>query len=225
MGMINLKKFAEIDTDALAARMGEGTVLSSFSVLLNSTVAMVFKTHTDDPNEHRINIKIHNRLGIQRQCSFTAVASEVVSVMLDRNVLYAFMLENSGRLSFNRLDPDTKEDLLPLEQGTPVQIIPLSRDDFIIRYKDGTVTRYTDRKTEHLDPAVVSLDRNRNYIFLEGDANGFVRLVDRSELIYTDDNVRHNCEALFSDPVDDCFMIKDTLAVRQGGIITVFKVN
>ena len=222
--MVNLKKFTEINTDEIEARMGKGTYLETFSILTNGNIAMVFATPLEKEGETRINIKIHNRLGVQRQCSFTAIDSKVISVLFDRNVLYAFMIDDADKLSFNRLDPDTKEDLLPLVQGKPEQIIYQNKDDFIISYEDENV-HYMDRKEEHLDKAVISLDRNRRYIYSEGDGKGFLELINKSRLIYQGDNVYENDKPIFDEPIDDCFMIKDTIAVRRKGVITVFKVQ
>ena len=223
-GMVNLKKFTSINTDEICERMGKGTVLDTFSILLNGNIAMVFKTPLEKGENTRINIKIHNRLGVQRQCSFTAIDSKVVSVLFDRNILYVFMLDGNNRLTFDRLDPDTKEDLFPLVQGVPEQIIYQNKDDFIISYSDELI-HYQEKKQEHLDKAIVSLDRNRRYIFCEEDGKGFLELLNKNRLIYKADNVYENDRPLFDEPLDDCFMIKDTIAVRTKGTITVYKVQ
>ncbi|MDD6389592.1 MAG: hypothetical protein PUG51_03040 [Firmicutes bacterium] len=172
--MINIKKTCEIDIDRLEEHIGGGSRLVSFQVLNNGNVAMIFKFPERNDDRIRYTVKIHNRLGIQRQCSFTAVESSMVNVMLYAGELYAFMKgKEADDISINRLDPATKENIVPLNRGVIRQSIGISADDFMIAYADGTVTRYVKGIANTVLGAgrstCLSLDFNRKYMVYDGE--------------------------------------------------------
>lgn len=172
--MINIKKTCEIDIDRLEEHIGGGSRLVSFQVLNNGNIAMIFEFPGGSDDRIRYTVKIHNRLGIQRQCSFTAVESSMVNVMLYAGELYAFMKgREEDDISINRLDPATKENIVPLNRGVIRQSIGISADDFMIAYDDGAVVRYVKGKPHTASQAgrntCISLDFNRKYMVYDGE--------------------------------------------------------
>ena len=169
--MIRVKKTCEIDVRRLEANTGEGTHMVNFQVLNNGNIAMIFETPGKKGNELRYTIKIHTRLGIQRQCSFTAIESRLENVILYMNELYAIMSEGE-KLTINRLEPETKENLFPLKEGKIHQVIGLSRNSLMIAYEDGSVAEYTEGNENIVqkagDRASLSLDFNRRYMVAAG---------------------------------------------------------
>lgn len=183
--MIRLKKTSEIDTIRLENNIGEGTRLVSFQIMNNGNIAMIFERKLDKDNETRCIVKIHNRLGIQRQCSFTAVDSRLKKVFLNFNELYAFMSGiDEEDISFNRVEPETKENIVELQRGRMSQIAGVSGDDFIISYEDGRIIRYEKGNVDIIKKegtkGILSLDFNRRYLIYDGE--GIINPVDERRL-------------------------------------------
>ncbi len=216
-----------IDTADLEERSGKGTGFSSFQLFPDGNICMIFERPL--PEGMRTIIKVHNRLGIRRQCSFTAVDSRVISAFLDRNELYAFMLEAGDRLTLNRLEPDTKENIFPLEPGEPVQIIALSRDDILIAYEDRVI-RYMKGKAEIREASMIALDSNRGPLFRPGRSPaGFTFTRDGSMVTFEEGRLtaadRHGEKSpVFEESYDDCRLLRDNLALKKGQYIYLYKI-
>lgn len=171
--MLRVKKTCEIDVARLMRNVGDGSVMSSFQVLENGNVAMIFMMPSDEKDRIRYTVKIHNRLGIQRQCSFTAVESRLLNVMLHMNELYGFMSGSSEEdVSINRIEPVTKENVVPMRAGAVRQAAGTGSEDFLVNYEDGTVIRYLRGKQDVIRPAggraCISMDFNKRYMIYDG---------------------------------------------------------
>lgn len=184
--MIRVKKTCDIDIKRLEDHIGRDSKFVSFQTMNNGNVAMVFEIPMEKENATRYAIKIHNRLGIQRQCSFTAIDSKLNNIILNGYELYAIM-EEGEKITINRLEPETKEDLFPIEPGRISQVIGLAKESFMIAYEDGRVIEYFKGEPKVIraagSKAAISFDFNRRYMV---QADGVVtRYDERGILEYT----------------------------------------
>lgn len=173
--MIRFKKTSRVDVEELAEKQGAGFTFADYSIINTGNLCMIFEKELSE-NETRYIIKVHTRVGLHRQCSFTAVDSKLVNAYLYRGELYAYLEDMEGNLSLARLEPDTKEDLVKIEKGQVVSYASKEKDEFTLGYEDGRVIRYIKGKAEVLAEAgdgeadargMVSYDCNERMMWMD----------------------------------------------------------
>lgn len=225
--MIRVKKTSRVDVEELASKQGAGFTFADYSIINTGNLCMIFEKKISD-SETRYIVKIHTRVGLHRQCSFTAVDSRLVNAYLYRGELYAYLEDNDGNISLARLEPDTKEDLVAIEKGSVVSFASKEKDEFALGYEDGKVIRYVKGRPEVLEEAAEGLEADARGM-VSFDCNERMMWMDISEGKIKRQMIASTDEFFMELEGVECFMIsrddREALIFKDGKIQKLKKVK
>ncbi len=225
--MIRVKKTSRIDVEEIAAKQGEGFSFADYSIINTGNPCMIFEKKLSE-TETRYIVRFHTRVGLHRQCSFTAVDAKLVNAYLFRGELYAYLEDGEGNVSLARLEPDTKEDLVAIEKGPVVSYASKEKDAFALGYEDGKVIRYVKGKGEVLASGAEGI---------EAEARGLVSFDCNERMMWMDlaeGKIKRQMVASIEEydmDVEDveCFMIsrddREALIFKEGRVQKLKKVK